>query len=100
MIDGVNKVFILRHDSGAMHLEGFKTLNELAAHALRMDSWKPDWEQRMREFRATFEHIAKYHNHDHTWTEGGHGEAVCECGAVADESWFCPKAEPTGDVDG
>lgn len=90
--DGVNNVFIVRHDGGAMNFDGYQTLNEAAAALLRMDCWKPDWEQRMQEFRATFEHIAKYHMHDHVWQPDDIGAAVCECGARHDERWYCPDS--------
>ncbi len=74
-----------------MHFDGYKTLNEAAAALLRMDCWRDDWEQRMKDFRATFEHIAKYHMHDHVWKADDIGVAECECGARA-ENWYCPDS--------
>lgn len=94
LIDGVNKVFVVRHDGHSMHFEGHKTLNDAAMQLLRTDSWKPDWTERMEAFRKEFEHLVKYHDHDHVFKRGACDEPVCECGAVG-EGWFCPK-NPTG----
>jgi hypothetical protein len=91
LIDGVSKVFIVRHEGGSMHFDGHDTLNEAALHLLRMDSYKPDWAQRMEEFRKAFEHVVKYHNHDCVWKPDSCGAAICECGAYA-EGWYCPDS--------
>lgn len=49
MSDGVHKYFLVYHDLGAMHFSGEKTLNELAQLAMRTDSWRDGYRQRLMD---------------------------------------------------
>lgn len=92
MSDSVSKVFILRNDCvGGISMQGFKDLNEAAAHLMRSDCFVPGWQERVDAFGPVYEHIRKYHNHDHVWAPDSCGAAVCECGARA-EPWYCPDS--------
>lgn len=51
MIDGVSKYFIVYHDTGSMHMEGYRSAEDMAIGALCVRSWEGDWFARMEEFK-------------------------------------------------
>jgi len=89
-IDGVSKVFIVRHDGHSMHFEGYSSFEDAAIQLLFTDSWKPGWEDRLDKFKVALERRVAQHLHEHVFdvdvVEGDEvvGKA-CACGALREE---------------
>jgi hypothetical protein len=63
-IDGTSKFYIVYHDSGSMHFEGYKNLEDLAMGALTTHAWKGDgigillvWFARMEAFKTHIDEL-------------------------------------------
>lgn len=57
LIDGTSKFYIVYHDSGSMHFEGYKNLEDMAMGALTTHSWKGDWFARMDAFKTRIDEL-------------------------------------------
>lgn len=76
LVDGAHKYFIVYHDAGTMHFEGYATLNDLALQAMFNECWKPDWEERVAKFKADLEERYLKHTHEHEWVDSVEGDNV------------------------
>lgn len=92
LIDGVSKVFVVYHEMGSMHIDGSRSFEEAAMQCLKHDSYKGDFVARLEAFKATIDKAIFDHTHEHAWSEGKHGGAICSCGEFADEAWYCPSS--------
>jgi hypothetical protein len=62
MVDGVSKFFIVYHDGGAMHMEGFTTTEDMAIAALCIHSWRGNWVERAEAFKSRLEALIEREN--------------------------------------
>jgi len=94
MADGVSKYFIVYHDGGSMHFDGFKTLNDLALQALFNESWRPGWDERIVKFKADLDARIERDNHEHEWVDSVDGPDM-----VGKHCATCGEEKDYGDDD-
>jgi hypothetical protein len=57
MIDGVSKFYIVYHDTGSMHIEGYRSTEDMAMGALCCRSRDGDWFSRMDAFKKRLDEL-------------------------------------------
>lgn len=94
--DGVSKFFLVYHDMSSMNFHGEKTLDDLALHAMRMESYRPGYRERLLAhitdlgaLLATYD-FESTHEHDWIATIVGDEEVGQHC---ADERCGATKEE-------
>lgn len=93
MGDGVSKFFLVYHDMGSMNFHGERTLNDVAALAMRTASYREGYRERLVQHIADMKNLLVTYDfkmsHEHEWEDSVAGDEIvgkhCSCGAIKDE---------------